>query len=319
MITRRTPRRPGRRAGTGLMAVLVAAAGVVALPATASAASAISVQDLNNSSYSTMLNDDGTFRLSNDASPDQCLDVDSGGNLTDSPCDTVGSTWNWQLMSDGSQDDLLRKVGTDTCVNGTSLIDCDSSEADFWKDLGDGLTRLSRQAAINLGSNRISICNQGGYVARAVIDYQVRSDPDSDNWTSDRRVIESFPAGQCRTETLPAGKVYGTVELRRYTGWYMGNYAFWDGDTGAYAGSSNDQLTANWAFAGDHIDASYNMNGTTCFSDSGFDPSPANQAVSTKKDGQTGCNGVNPNALTASIVGSLLGEVLPSVIPLVFA
>ncbi|MFI9648891.1 hypothetical protein ACIHAA_21625 [Streptomyces sp. NPDC052040] len=266
----------------------------------------------------------GTFRLMSKENPDQCLAADSSGGIANAPC---GGASHWNLQPNSSADKILiRHAGDNKCTTGTgrSLTDCNSGDADAFDTVLNPLPKeltLSRKAAIGLGENHVMVCNHAGYNTRAVIDYQVQNDPGSDAETRGRRVIESFPAGQCRTETLPAGKVTGNVELRRFTNWYMGNYAFYDGDTGSYGGSSNDQLVANWAFAGDHIDGAYNTTGTTCVgTDSNFTAaSSANQAASTKKDGATSCTGVNPGEVTASTVAGLLGSVLPMLINVIFS
>ncbi|MER5972280.1 hypothetical protein ABT112_21490 [Streptomyces sp. NPDC002055] len=319
MTIRLLQQRSGLRTATGLLASLGACGLLVLLPATNAHAEDNRTLALPRGTYTAVPDSDsGTFRLEREG---QCLDVDSSGNTTDSSCDS-GTRWNMQPNKDGDGR-YLRHVGDNKCMSKLSLAvtDCDSDSVDNFRGVSDIPVdlKLSRQAAISLGENKISICNQGGFAARAVIEYRVQSDPNSANETSDRRVIGSFPAGQCRTETLPAGKIYGNVELRRYTGWYLGNYAFWDGDSGAYAGSANDQLTANWTFGGDHIDGSYNLTGSTCHSGSNFDPNSSNQASSKMKDGQTGCTGVNPERITTDSVGAIVGQVIPMVLRMVFS
>jgi hypothetical protein len=99
----------------------------------------------------------------------------------------------------------------------------------------------------------------------------------------------------------------------------VGQYAFWDGDAGSYAGSSNDQLTGNSTFGGDHINRSFHLTGTTCFSDSYCDPSGSNQASSQLKDGQTSCDGVNPARIATDTVGEIVKKVLPMIFRLIFS
>ncbi|GAB2711291.1 hypothetical protein [Kitasatospora kifunensis] len=128
----------------------------------------------------------------------------------------------------------------------------------------------SRAAAIAAGPNKVQVCNDGGFAARAVVDYSVQTDPFSTNLTTGHIALSSFPLGQCRTATLPAGKVAATADVYRYTGWYKGNYAFWDGDLSdngqcdTFAGCDNDRLIDQWSVAGSHADVTLTANGTTC-------------------------------------------------------
>ncbi|WP_329171836.1 hypothetical protein OG754_08620 [Streptomyces decoyicus] len=302
----------------------IGAIGLTALPP-ATIAHADSYESIGlywGGSYSLVPDaDGGTFRLMSKSKTNQCLTADDGDFLADTPCD---STSHWNLQPNAAGDKwLVRHTGDNKCMigSGFALTDCNNSEVDAFDFTSSTLPKqlmLSRKAAIGLGENHVTICNHGGYVARAVIDYKVQTDPDSDSGTSGRRVIPSFPAGQCRTETLPAGRVFGNVELRRFTFWYTGNYAFYDGDAGSYGGSSNDQLTANWAFTGDHIDGTYNTTGTTCTSDSDFAPTSSNQAATQKKDGATACTGVNPAKFTSDILAQVFSKVFPMLLNLVF-
>ncbi len=312
------------RIGAGVLTASLGAMGLVVLPP-ATVAHADGYESIGlfwGGSYSLVPDaDGGTFRLESRTKAGQCLTADDNDFLADASCDGA-SHWNLQPNAAGDKW-LVRLTGGDKCMigSGFAVTDCTTSEIDAFNFTSSTLPKelmLDRKAAIGLGENRVTVCNHGGYVERAVIDYKVKNDPDSDSETSGRKVIPSFPAGQCRTETLPAGKVYGNVELRRFTFWYMGNYAFYDGDEGSYGGSSNDQLTANWAFAGDHIDGTYNSTGTTCISDSDFAPAGSNQAATQKKDGATGCTGVNPQQLTSSILADVFGTVFPMLLNLIF-
>ncbi|MFF4580175.1 hypothetical protein ACFY15_17560 [Streptomyces sp. NPDC001373] len=168
---------------------------------------------------------------------------------------TVGTAQGGELFLAVNGGDLRDKTGAIQ----TKINDPDQQAADQIK-----ATRQERLDAINLGPNKIKVCNQGAYAARAVISYHVQSNPDSFDMATGTSVIGSFPIGQCRTATLPAGKIAAQVTLRRFTNYYLANYAFWEGDEGAYAGDKNDRVVATWLFAGTHANITLDMKGTTC-------------------------------------------------------
>ncbi|MEW9517403.1 RICIN domain-containing protein [Streptomyces tubercidicus] len=259
-----------------------------------------------NQQFKILPNADGTFRLKSNDGP--CINADASGNLTDSSSDCSNADkWNLQPPSDATSGySLIRHVGDNKCLapkegavsqnSNPGVVDCDGTKtAQQWSIAtpnNETLPTLSNGAAIDLGASTINVCNKGGYAARAEINYKVRQDPASDTDTAGNQYIESFPAGQCRSVTLPAGKVSATVELRRYTGWYMGDYAFAHGAAGQFVGAGkNDVITGVWTLAGVHANATYTMHGASCDSSSSFDQTSDSQAASTKAKDQDGCTG----------------------------
>ncbi|MBL1102533.1 hypothetical protein [Streptomyces coffeae] len=258
---------------------------------------------------------DGTFKLENGTSKN-CLTLDPGtSRLAESTCGTDSPTWNFQPTSTDSADYLIRQVGTNKCITrldgGIGVSDCstDQDKNERWSISANGapLPALSNRAAVALGSNKITVCNWGGYAARATIDYKVKADPDSDTETSGRSVIGSFPVRQCREVTLPAGKITATVVLRRFTNYYMGNYGFQDGGSG-FAGDANDKITAVYTVGGAHVDGSFHMYGTSCDSSSKFEQASASQAVASQQQGQVGCTS-DVNVTTVAGVAATAFEV----------
>ncbi|WP_432144742.1 hypothetical protein [Streptomyces sp. bgisy084] len=291
MITHRGPRNRRVRTGAGLLATSVVALGLMAPAAQAEEGDAYQTIGVNNGTYIILPDEDeansGVVRLLNNDAVGQCLDVGSDGNLTDAPCDNV-TRWNLQPNRDGSGY-LLRHFGEDKCVDGTTLADCASGAADNYESdsaMPANLV-LNRAAAISLGDNSITVCNWGGYVARAVITYSVQQDPNSTTETSGQRETDTFPVRQCRTETLPAGKIVGKVELRLNRG----------------SAEASDDVMADWVFGGSHIDASYHMYGTECDAWSSFEPHSANQASSKEEWSRKGCSAGSGYGGIASSVG----------------
>ncbi|MEU8787327.1 hypothetical protein [Streptomyces sp. NPDC048637] len=296
MIThRRTHNRRLRRVA-GLLAASMVALGLMA-PA-AQAEDNYQTIGVNNGTY-TILTDEGeansgVVRLLNNNAVGMCLEVGPDGALTDAPCDHV-SRWNLQPNRDGGGY-LLRHIGDNKCVDGTTLADCGSDAADNY--LTDSPMRpnlvLTRAAAINLGKNSITICNWGGYLGRAVIDYKVQEDPNSTAETSDRKATDWIPVRQCRTETLPAGKIAGQVEFRVNQGSF----------------GNTDVSVHIWKFGGAHIDATYNTYGGYCDSWLAFEPHSANQASSKEDWSNPKCHAGSGGNLAATIIEQVLWGVL---------
>ncbi|MEU9126407.1 RICIN domain-containing protein [Streptomyces sp. NPDC048506] len=270
---------------------------------------------------------DGSFNLRSDFGG--CLAEQSDTRVFVPAACPASGTWTLQPASDGSNYFLIRHVGDNKCLTAYDLSNtaavelgtCDGGNTmQQWSiTTSDGtkLPDLTNGAAINLGSNTITVCNWGGYAARATIDYQIKENPADDTVTTGHYAIESFPVDQCRTATLPAGKIVATVTLRRYTDYYLGAYAFWDGDAGAYANDGNDKITAVYTLGGVHANATYHMYGTTCDSSSGFTQTSDSQMASTNQHGQVGCTdsvdaGTIANAVSAA--GSLLTQFIFSLV-----
>lgn len=259
--------------------------------------------DASEGKFTIAATSDGSFNLQfTDEGNSVCLAESSDGYITTTTCPTTG-TWTLQPASDGSNYFLIRHVGDNKCLTptpdvydqaGTGFSTCDGGNTtQQWSiTTSDGTPppASSNAAAISLGQNAITVCNWAGYNARADIDYNIKEDASSDTETSGHYAIESFPAQQCQTATLPAGKISATVTLRRYTNFYMGDYAFSDSADGSFAGAgNNDKITAIWIIGGPHANATYHMYGTTCDSSSGFTQTSDSQAFSTQQKGQQGC------------------------------
>ncbi|MCZ1011847.1 hypothetical protein [Streptomyces lydicus] len=199
-----------------------------------------------------------------------------------------------------------------------STCDASSTKQQWSIATADGaaLPNLTNGAAVNLGSNKITVCNWGGYAARATIDYQIKENAADDTVTKGHSAIESFPVQQCRTATLPAGKIVATVTLRRFTGFTEGAYAFADGDAGSWASDKNDKITAIYTLGGVHANATYNMYGTSCNSSSGFEQASDSQVASTNQQGQVGCD--DTVDYTSTIMGAV-GNAANLLIKLVFS
>ncbi|MFE0377817.1 hypothetical protein ACFW1M_20035 [Streptomyces inhibens] len=130
--------------------------------------------------------------------------------------------------------------------------------------------RQSRVDAIALGPNKIKVCNNGAYSARAFISYNVQTNPDSLDTTHGTYEIGSFPTAQCKTAELPAGKIFAEIRLHRYTGYHLGAYTFYEGDEDAYDGGKNDRIVSKWTLHGTHASSTFNMSGTTCHTSSSW-------------------------------------------------
>ncbi|MFI1498052.1 hypothetical protein [Streptomyces platensis] len=258
---------------------------------------------------------DGSFNLQfTDQENAVCLAPESD-RATTAPCPTSG-TWTLQPASDGSNYFLIRHVGDNMCITptgdvtretaiGVSSCDGGNTKQQWSITTSDGSAppAPSNGAAINMGENKIEVCNWGGYAARATIDYKIKTDASSDTETSGHQAIESFPVHECRTRTLPAGKISATVTLRRYTDYNLGDYAFADGAAGSFAGAgSNDKITAVWILGGPHANAKYHMYGLSCDSSSGFEQESDSQVFSTQQSGQQGCT----SNISASEVGAVI-------------
>ncbi len=256
---------------------------------------------------------DGSFNLRSDYGG--CLAEQSDTRVSlPSTCPTSG-TWTLQPASDGSNHFLIRHVGDNKCLTqldlkntgAVELSACDAGNtAQQWSITstdGAELPNLTNDAAINLGSNKITVCNWGGYAARATIDYQIKENPADDTVTTGHYPIESFPVQQCRTATLPAGKIVATVTLRRFTNWNSNAYAFYDGDAGSYANDGNDKITAVYTLGGVHANATYHMYGTSCDSSSGFEQASDSQVTSTHQQGQVGCD--DTTSYTSTIMSAV--------------
>ncbi|MGW3012743.1 RICIN domain-containing protein [Streptomyces sp. NPDC001219] len=263
--------------------------------------------------------------LSIDSTPDGLFNLRSkfGGCLAEqsdthvslpSTCPTSG-TWTLQPANDGSNYFLIRHAGDNKCLTqfdlkntgAVELSTCDGGNTkQQWSiTTSDGSPppAPSNGAAINLGENKIQVCNWGGYSARATIDYKVKADASSDTETSGHYAIESFPVDQCRTATLPAGKISATVTLRRLTLYNKADYKFDDSLGSSFAGSGdNDKITAVWILGGPHVNAKYHMYGTTCNSSSSFEQESDSQVFSTKQSDQQSCT----SNISASDVGTIV-------------
>ncbi|MFE3886409.1 RICIN domain-containing protein [Streptomyces lydicus] len=259
---------------------------------------------------------DGSFNLKlTDEGATVCLAEPSNGLFNEQTCPTSG-TWTLQPASDGANYFLIRHVGDNTCITpagdlssgtpmGVSTCDAGNTKQQWSVTTSDGSPPPppSNGAAINLGENKIEVCNWGGYAARATIDYKVKADASSDTETSGHYAIESFPVDQCRTATLPAGKISATVTLRRLTLYNKADYKFDDSPGSSFAGSgANDKITAVWILGGPHANATYNMYGTTCDSSSGFEQKSDSQVFSTKQSDQQSCT----SDISASDVGTIV-------------
>ncbi|MGX1759078.1 RICIN domain-containing protein [Streptomyces lydicus] len=279
--------------------------------------------------------------LSIDSPPDGSFNLRSkfGGCLAEqsdtrvslpSTCPTSG-TWTLQPANDGSNYFLIRHAGDNKCLTQLDLKNtgevelstCDGgSTKQQWSITttdGTALPNLTNDAAINLGSNKITVCNWGGYAARATIDYQIKENPADDTVTKGHYPIESFPVQQCRTATLPAGKIVATVTLRRYTGYKLGAYAFADGDQGSWASDANDKITGVYTLGGVHANATYNMYGTSCDSSSGFEQASDSQVASTNQQGQVGCSdGTSYTSTIMNAVSTAASQLINLVFSLTF-
>ncbi|WP_432143644.1 RICIN domain-containing protein [Streptomyces sp. bgisy084] len=270
----------------------------------------------SNQQFTIVPASDGWFNLQlTDQGSVVCLAEPSSGLFNEQPCPTSG-TWTLQPASDATNYFLIRHVGDNMCIApsgdvssgtlvGVSACDGGNTKQQWSITTSDNSTppAPSNGAAISLGENKIEVCNWGGYAARAVIDYKVKADASSDTETSGHYAIESFPVDQCRTATLPAGKVSATITLRRYTGYKLGDYAFADGAAGSFAGAGeNDKITAVWTLGGPHANATYHMYGATCDSSSGFEQKSDSQVFSKQESGQQGCT----SNISAADVGAIV-------------
>ncbi|WP_431999721.1 hypothetical protein [Streptomyces sioyaensis] len=268
--------------------------------------------------FTMLVNADGSFRLKHDSSG-ICINEDSStGGISDAADCSSATNYTLQPTSDGSGPFLIRGPGN-KCLAPTdgvklgkavSFSDCGGGDDDTkqWilHTANDAAPPVpSNASAIALGENKITVCNWGGYAARATIDYNIKTDPNSDAVTSAHRAISSFPVKQCRTETLPAGKITATVTLRRYTYFKnMSDYKFDDRSGSSFAGAGeNDKVTSIWVVGGVHANASFHMQGSTCDSYSQFKQDSDSQLFVKESSGQEGCS-IDGTGLFASGVST---------------
>ncbi|MGW8973858.1 RICIN domain-containing protein [Streptomyces platensis] len=286
----------------------------------------------SNQQFTLVPTSDGSFNLKlTDEGTVVCLAEPSNGLFNEQPCPTSG-TWTLQPASDGANYFLIRHVGDNMCIAptgdvssgtpvGVSTCDGGSTKQQWSITTADGanLPNLTNGAAINLGGNKITVCNWGGYAARATIDYQIKENPADDTVTTGHYAIESFPVHQCRTAPLAAGKIVATVTLRRFTDFNMNAYAFSDGDEGSYANAGNDKITAVYTLGGVHANATYNMYGTSCDSSSGFEQDIDSQVASTNQQGQVGCSdGASYTGTITNAVSTAASQLINLVFSVVF-
>lgn len=259
--------------------------------------------DKTDVGFSMLVNTDGSFRLRHDSSG-MCINEDSStGGISDAGDCSSSTNYTLQPARDGGGTFLVRGPGN-KCLSPTNDVKWGNAVS-FSECAGDDVTKQwkvqtagdaappvpSNASAIALGENKITVCNWGGYAARATIDYEIKTDPQSDAVTSGHRAISSFPVKQCRTETLPAGKIAATVTLRRYTYDQVWNdYKFDDSSGNSFAGSgANDKVTSVWVVGGVHANASFHMQGTTCDSYSQFKQDSDSQLFIKESSGQESC------------------------------
>ncbi|WP_432012835.1 RICIN domain-containing protein [Streptomyces cucumeris] len=272
---------------------------------------------------------DGTFNLTNSSG---CVEEQSGSQLhMPSSCPTSGA-WALQRANDGSDYFLIRHVIDDKCLTpaevsraGNVVLDsCDSGDTEqHWsltprgdtsETAVDDLVTQYESGTIGSEPNKVQVCNNGGYAARATVDYTVQ-EPSSTDVKTGHIALPSFPVGQCQTATLPAGKVAAVVQVYRFTNWYAGRYAFWDGDRDsngncvAFAGCDNDRPIAKWSVAGTHADVTFSATGTTCYPGLSISKSDKNTALDGQiGDTDRGCTGSTLGDITSAFSGGVPKE-----------
>ncbi|MEU8781709.1 hypothetical protein [Streptomyces sp. NPDC048637] len=258
--------------------------------------------DTTDVGFSMLVNADGSFHLRHDSSG-ICVNADSStGGISDAGDCSSATNYTLQPASDGGGAYLIRGPGN-KCLAPTNAVKW-GEDVSFSECVGDDVTKQwklhtaddaappipSNASAIALGENKITVCNWGGYSARATIDYEIMTDPNSDTPKKEHRAISSFPVTQCRTEMLPAGKISATVTLRRFTWEKANDYKFDDVAGNTFAGSgANDRVTSVWVIGGTHANASFHMQGAACDSYSQFKQDPDSQLFIKESSGQEKC------------------------------
>jgi len=200
-------------------------------------------------------------------------------------CDTSNATeWYLQPAGDATNNYLIRAVGASNadCLSsaevstvedgqGVTTSQCDENNTAMqWAIIptvaGTSLPEPSDALAIGLGPSTITVNNNAAYAVRAEIHWTVTeiAGQSPRNQTTGTTNIDSFPAGQSRSITIPAGQFTAQILINRYTGYYAGAYDFYAGDEDNEDTNKNDREISRFGIAGIHGSDSFWVAGSTC-------------------------------------------------------